>query len=197
MRGGQQTNKNWPRMNTDETRIKTGARIASFPIRVPSVFNPWLKPKGSMNKLKTLILLLTAALPSYAQVTNVVTTNVTHTATNRAPATAAEFQVPITLSSLRFVVGSEYVMGANLAADKLLLDVPGSTRKLWSYTLEPSAWYVVETKVTTTGGILETKRFQPITGVTDLSPNLPRNQYSGEFDTFKLFLVPPPPDPPR
>jgi len=156
-----------------------------------------------MNKIKTLPLILASvacllASTASAQVTNVGTTNLTHTVTNRAAAASVpEMQVPMVLSSLRFVVTNDLVMGANIAADQLVLDVPGSSRKMCSYLLDPAAWYVVETKVTVAGGILQTKRQQPITGITDLSPNLPRNQFTGEYDSYKIFLVPTPSVPPR
>jgi len=150
--------------------------------------------------MKMIILLLASALSAHAEVTNVSpVTNVTHTiTTNRVAAAAvAEIPVPMTLSSLRFVVGNQFVMGADIAADKLVLDVPGSTRKLCSYTLEPSLWYVVETRVTVEGGIIQTTRQKPVTGQTDMSPNLPRNRFTGDYDSFTVYLVATPLVPPR
>lgn len=173
-----------------------------------------------MKHIKLLLLLLASALSGYAQpFTNFVTTNIVTYTTNAvivppaitnviAPGTGItittnhaadviELQVPMVLSSLRFILGNETVMGADIAADKLLLDVPGSARKMFSYKLDATLWYVVETRVTITGGILQTKRFQPETGITDLSPNLLRNQFTGEYDSYKVFLVPTPLVPPR
>jgi hypothetical protein len=156
-------------------------------------------------KITTLVLSFAAlccpltSCKTYAEGTNSSpVTNVTNTTTNRVTAAAvAESPVPMTLSSLRFVVGNQFVMGADIAADKLLFDVPGSARKLCSYTLDPTQYYVVETKVTIEGGILQTKRQLPVTGVTDMSPNLPRNKFTGEYDSYTVFLVASPLVPPR
>jgi hypothetical protein len=149
--------------------------------------------------MKKLILILAAALAltSSAQTTNLVATNVTHTVTNRLAGEVTEIQVPLVLSSLRFVITNVFVMGADITADRLLLDVPGSSQKMFSYKLDPTAWYVVETKIMVESGIIQTKRFRPETGLTDMSPNLLRNRFSGEFDSYKVFLVPTPPVPPR
>lgn len=87
-------------------------------------------------------------------------------------------------------------MGSNIPSDQLSQDVPGSTNKLFSFALDPTQWYVIETKVTVEGGIRVTKRQAAQTGVADVSPNLPRNQYTGEYDTFNVLLVPPPAIPP-
>ncbi len=102
--------------------------------------------------------------------------------------------VPLNLSSLRFrMPDGSFVMGANIPADQLSLDVPGSTNKLFSYTLDPAQRYQTETVVTHDGGIVETNTFAPETGISDKSPNLPRNQFSGKYDEENVYLLPPTP----
>ncbi len=105
--------------------------------------------------------------------------------------------VPITLSLFRFKMpDGTFVMAADIPADQLAQDVPGSVAKLPNFKLDPALWYQDETIVMREGNIVVTTVFAPATGQIDKSPNIPRNIYSGRYDEFNVYLVPAPAAPP-
>lgn len=104
------------------------------------------------------------------------------------------FAVPASLESLRYIVDGKVVMAADISRDQLLLDVPEATNKLFSFKLDPTQHYQVVTIVAKENMSVETV-FGVETGVSDKSPNLTRNRFTGQFDTFAVYLVPPPPTP--
>ena len=98
--------------------------------------------------------------------------------------------VPIALDSLRFLVLGKWQMAADIPGGLLMLDIPGATNKAFSYTLDPTQRYQMETIVARENMVVTTT-FPPETGVIDKSPNILRNKFSGLFDQVNVYLLPP------
>lgn len=97
--------------------------------------------------------------------------------------------VGINLETFRYLVNGKTVMAADIPAGRLLLDVPEASNKMFSFPLDKAETYQVETIVTIASGIV-TYTHAPVTGMEDISPNLRRNEFSGQFDTFNVYRLP-------
>ncbi len=106
-----------------------------------------------------------------------------------APKVEGGIPVGINLETFRFMLDGKVVMAANLPAGVVLLDVPGSTQKMFEFTTDPAKRYQEETIVATATGTV-TYYQAPKTGISGLSPNLPRNEFTGQYDAFNLYELP-------